>query len=70
MCFFRPQQPQGQYSEPVQHAAMKQPDSAAVRTATQRRVMGKVKSKTPTILTSGQGVTEFAETQKKTLLGQ
>lgn len=55
---------------PPETAAMRQPDNAAVRTAQERRVTDRVRSMAPTILTSGSGVTERAETEKKTLLGQ
>lgn len=49
---------------------MKPPDGGAVRTAAQRRTMDRFGVKTPTILTSGRGVTTAAPTEKKTLLGQ
>lgn len=49
---------------------MKQPDGAAVRTATGRRTMDRIKAGGDTVLTSGSGVSSFAPTEKKTLLGQ
>lgn len=55
---------------PPEPAQMKQPDAGAVRTTTGRRTEDRVRSGTSTILTSGSGVTDFAETGKKTLLGQ
>ena len=54
---------------PTQTAAQKWPDGGNVRTAAERRVMDGIGSMTPSILTSGQGVTKFAPTEKKTLLG-
>lgn len=55
---------------PPEYAAQKSPDGAAVKTATGRRTSDKVRSGSPTILTSGSGVTTTAPTEKKTLLGQ
>jgi hypothetical protein len=54
---------------PPETAAMRQPDMGAVKTAAGRRASDSVKSGAKTILTSGSGVTEFAPTEKKTLLG-
>lgn len=45
------------------------PDNAAVASAG-RRVGDRIRAGVDTILTSGQGVTSFAPTMKKTLLGQ
>jgi len=55
---------------PPETAAMKSPDGAAVKTAAGRRATDKIKAGSPTILTSGSGVTTVAPTEKKTLLGQ
>lgn len=54
---------------PPETAQMKQPDSAAVKTASGRRTSDRVRSGTQTILTSGSGVTTQGATEKKTLLG-
>jgi len=54
---------------PPETAAMRMPDSAAVITAQGRRASDRVRSGARTILTSGSGVSEFAPTEKKTLLG-
>jgi len=55
---------------PPEYAAQKMPDGAAIKTAAGRRATDKVMSGSPTILTSGSGVTATAPTEKKTLLGQ
>lgn len=57
---------------PPEPAQMKQPDGAAVKTATGRRTMDRIRAGTNTILTGGQGVldTALAPTDRKTLLGQ
>lgn len=55
---------------PPEQAQMRQPDGAAVRSATGRRTMDRVRAGTSTVLTSGSGVTATAPTDKKTLLGQ
>lgn len=62
---------------PPEPAAMRMPDGgAALKTAAERRTATKVSGATgaakqmATILTSGKGVTSFAPTEKKTLLGQ
>lgn len=54
---------------PPETAAMRMPDAAAVKTAAGRRASDKVKGGARTILTSGSGVSQFAPTEKKTLLG-
>lgn len=70
MCLFsKPSTPPPPVMPP-EPAQMKQPDAGAVRTTTGRRTEDRVRSGTSTILTSGSGVTDFAETGKKTLLGQ
>ena len=53
---------------PTEYARMRYPDEGAVRgAATDRaKLNGGV---TPTILTGGSGVLNFAPTEKKTLLG-
>lgn len=55
---------------PPEQAHMKQPDGAAVKSATGRRSMDRIRAGTQTILTGGEGVTAAAPTEKKTLLGQ
>lgn len=60
---------------PDEPAIMRQPDSgssyaAVAKTARQRRTMDQFGSRTPTILTSGRGVTKTAPTERKTILGQ
>jgi len=52
---------------PAETAAMRQPDNAAIRTAQGRRTADRVRSMTPTILTSGTGVDTRAATAKPTL---
>lgn len=54
---------------PPEQAQMKQPDGAAVKTATGRRTMDRIRAGASTILTGGSGVTAAAPTEKKTLLG-
>jgi len=49
---------------PPETAAMKQPDGAQVKSASQRRAVERNASRTPTILTSGRGVTADAPTSK------
>ncbi|MGY4333208.1 hypothetical protein ACVWWG_007625 [Bradyrhizobium sp. LB7.2] len=56
---------------PPETQAMKEPDGAAVRSSTSRRMGDQARaSSANTILTSGSGVTAAAPTQAKTLLGQ
>jgi hypothetical protein len=55
---------------PPETAKMKQPDAGAVRSSASRRTEDQLRSASDTILTSGSGVTTFAPTEKKTLLGQ
>lgn len=55
---------------PAETQAMKQPDAGAVRSSVSRRVGDRMRSGTDTILTSGSGVTAYAPTANKTLLGQ
>lgn len=54
---------------PPEPAQMKQPDSGAVKSATGRRTSDRVRAGANTILTSGSGVLDTADTGKKTLLG-
>jgi len=68
MCLFNQQTPQAPTLPPEQ-AQMKYPDAAAVRDAVGRRTQDRIKAGADTVLTSGSGVTSFAPTEKKTLLG-
>jgi hypothetical protein len=56
-------------SLPAQSAAAKSPSYAQAQSAG-TRAANAARSKVSTILTSSSGVTNFAQTQKKTLLGQ
>lgn len=79
MCMFGSSRTQAAAAAPVlppETAAMKQPDGNAVKTAAERRTANRVSGATgtvgkqiATILTSAKGVTTFAPTEKKTLLG-
>lgn len=53
----------------VERQASRSPDGTAVA-ASGRRTMDRVRAGSNTILTSGSGVTQQAQTQGKTLLGQ
>lgn len=55
---------------PPESAQARQPDAAAVRSSAGRRTTDKLRSGTKTILTGASGVSDFAPTEKKTLLGQ
>lgn len=70
MCLFKAPSVPAAPELPEEPQEAKQPDAAAVRTAVSRRVGDRISSGTRTILTSGEGVTDFAPTEKKTLLGQ
>ncbi len=70
MCMFSSPKTPPAPQLPPETAAMKEPDGGAVRTATGRRTQDRVRSGANTILTSGSGVMDTAETDKKTLLGQ
>lgn len=62
-----------QYNDPVlppESAQMRSPDAGAARSSAARRTMDRVMSGAKTVLTSGQGVTQSAPTEKKVLLGQ
>ena len=54
---------------PPERAQMRDPDAGAVRSTTGRRATDRMRSAAQTILTSGEGVTSAAATEKKTLLG-
>lgn len=54
---------------PPETAAMKEPDAAAVKSATARRTGDRIRSGAQTILTSGSGVKSRAQTSKTTLTG-
>lgn len=69
MCMFNSPSPQAPQLPP-ERAQMRYPDAAAVRDAVGRRTEDRIKAGADTILTSGSGVTDFAPTEKKTLLGQ
>jgi hypothetical protein len=47
---------------------MQQPDGAAIKSASQRRAGERTATRSPTILTSGRGVTQNAPTTKKGLV--
>jgi hypothetical protein len=49
---------------PPETAAMRQPDGAAIKSATERRTTQRNATRSPTILTSGRGVTSNAPTAK------
>lgn len=69
MCMFsKPDVPD--VAMPKETAQMKSPDGEAVRSAAGRRTQDRIRAGTPTVLTSGSGVTAAAPTDKKTLLGQ
>ncbi len=77
MCMFGSTQAAEAPVLPPQYAAQAQPDGGAVKTAAERRTATRVAGSTggfggqlSTILTSGKGVSVFAPTEKKTLLGQ
>jgi len=53
---------------PPELAAMRMPDGGAIRDTAERRILDQVRGNN-TILTSASGVTSFAPTEKKTLLG-
>lgn len=66
MCLFN-SQPQPAPQLPPETAAMKQPDGAAIKSAAQRRT-GERTLHSPTILTSGHGVTQRAASDKPGLI--
>lgn len=70
MCIFGGNTAQADPVLPPETAAMRNPDSGAIKTAAGRRASDAVQSGSKTILTSGSGVTAMAPTEKKTLLGQ
>lgn len=55
---------------PPEPAQTRAPDAGAARSQVGRRTMDRSRAATDTVLTSGSGVTDFAQTSKKTLLGQ
>lgn len=68
MCLFN----QPKTKDPVlppEPAQMRDPDAGAVRDTTGRRTTDRMRAASKTILTSGEGVTSAAATDKKTLLG-
>ncbi len=72
MCIFGKPSTPAPPVMPPEPAQMKQPDAGAVKTATGRRTEDRIRggAGSNTILTSGSGVTDLADTSKKTLLGQ
>jgi len=54
---------------PPEPAQTKLPDAGAVRTATGRRTEDRIRGGAQTILTSGSGVLNQSDTDKKALLG-
>lgn len=70
MCMFSSPAKAATPELPPEPAALKEPDSGAVKTAVGRRTQDRIKAGSGTILTSGSGVTTAAPTDKKTLLGQ
>lgn len=69
MCMSAPSMP-APPELPPQMAAAKAPDRAAARASSGTRATDRMRSSTPTILTSGSGVSMMGDTAKKTLLGQ
>lgn len=55
---------------PPQYAQSRDPDGNVVRSTQGRRTTDRMRAASPTVLTSGSGVTTVAPTEKKTLLGQ
>lgn len=70
MCMFSAPKSPPTPQLPPETAAMKAPDAGAVKSATGRRTMDRMRAGANTILTSGGGVMDAAQTEKKTLLGQ
>lgn len=70
MCMFSKPATPAAPELPPEPAAMKLPDGGQAVSSAARRVVDNVRSRTNTILTSGQGVMESGQTQGKTLLGQ
>lgn len=68
MCLFgsSPSPPQ----MPAETQAMKEPDGGQVRADTRRRTTDRLRSSAQTVLTSGMGATDNAQTAGKVLLGQ
>lgn len=54
----------------VERQGARAPDGAAATSAAGRRTMDRVRAGSNTVLTSGGGVMQQAQTQGKTLLGQ
>lgn len=69
MCMFSSPKSPPPPKLPPEPAQMQQPDGGAVRTATGRRTMDRIRAGVSTIATSGSGVLDPAPTEKKTLLG-
>lgn len=55
---------------PPERQAAKMPNRGVVSADMEARVGDRMRSTTPTILTSGSGALSMADTEKKTLLGQ
>lgn len=67
MCMFKPDVPKPQ--EVAERSATRLPDGDTARSTAGRRTTDRMRAGADTILTSGNGVTQGAETAKKTLLG-
>lgn len=56
--------------QPTEYAQQRAPDAAGSRSSTSQRTLDRMRAGNETILTSGSGVSQTADTSKKTLLGQ
>lgn len=54
---------------PTERQASRLPDGETVQSTTARRTQDRVRASADTVLTSGSGISETAQTGKKTLLG-
>lgn len=68
MCLFNSQPQQQAPQLPPEPASMQQPDGAAIKSAAQRRAGERTATRSPTILTSGKGVTQRASSNKPGLI--
>ena len=67
MCMFSPDVPKPE--KVAERSATRLPDGDTARSTAGRRTTDRMRAGADTILTSGNGVTQGAETAKKTLLG-
>lgn len=67
MCMFSPDVPKPE--QVAERSASRLPDGDTARSTAGRRTTDRMRAGADTILTSGNGVTQGAETAKKTLLG-